>query len=460
MNNQDLAIKVENISKCYRIGLKEDMHDTFAASVWNGLKSPVRNYRKYRALYKFGDINPDTTENQADILWALRDVSFEVKVGEIVGVIGLNGAGKSTLLKILSRITEPTSGRALIRGRISSLLEVGTGFHPELTGRENVYLNGTILGMGKKEIDRKFDEIVEFSGIEKFIDTPAKRYSSGMRLRLAFAVAAYLEPEILLIDEVLAVGDAQFQKKCLNKMEDISGGGRTVLFVSHNMQAVTRLCPRSILLNGRRVQAEGPSHQIVSIYMDSEKGTRPEYRWPDLHEAPGDSVVRLCAVRVRTEEGTVTDAFDIRKPVGFEMEYDVLEPGHAFMSYFRVINEDGVYVFTSIENDPTWRQRPRPIGRYISTAWIPGRFMAEGTFYVGTCGIWGVNPTTKRARATYPVAFQMIDSSIGGDTVRVDYHDIMLGVVMPWFEWKTQLSPANTTVSVGQAWSGDVRKTT
>jgi lipopolysaccharide transport system ATP-binding protein len=447
MNTKHLAIKAENISKCYRIGLKEDMHDTFGASIWNALKSPLKNYRKYRALYKFGDIDSDHGHHP-DILWALRDVSFEVKVGEIVGVIGLNGAGKSTLLKILSRITEPTSGRILLRGKVSSLLEVGTGFHPELTGRENVYLNGTILGMAKKEIDKKFDEMVDFSGVEKFIDTPVKRYSSGMRLRLAFAVAAYLEPEILLIDEVLAVGDAQFQKKCLNKMEDISGGGRTVLFVSHNMQAVTRLCPRSILLNGGRIQAVGSSPEMVSIYMDSEKGTRPEYRWPDLKDAPGDAVVRLCAVRARTEEGRVTDAFDIRKPVGLEIEYEVLEPGYAFMSYFRVINEEGVYVFTTIENDPSWRKRPRPIGRYTSTAWIPGNFMAEGIFYVGTCGIWGVNPTFKRARATYPVAFQMIDSRIGEDTVRVDYHESMLGVVMPWLDWKTQLNPVGHSMTV------------
>ena len=454
----DIALAAEHLSKCYRIGLKEDLEDTIGASIWKLLKSPLHNYRKYRSLYTFGDSEAGEGQAPADILWALKDVSFEIKVGEIVGIIGLNGAGKSTLLKILSRITEPTGGRALIRGKVSSLLEVGTGFHPELTGRENVYLNGTILGMAKKEIEKKFDAIVDFSGIEKFIDTPAKRYSSGMRLRLAFAVAAFLEPEILLIDEVLAVGDAQFQKKCLNKMEDISGGGRTVLFVSHNMQAVTRLCPRSILLNGGRVQAEGPSAHIVSIYMESEKGTRPEYRWPERQEAPGDAVVRLCAVRVRTQEGTVTDAFDIGKPVGLEMEYEVLEPGHAFMAYFRVINEEGVYVFTTIENDRSWKQQPRPPGRYISTAWIPGNFMAEGVFYVGTCGIWEVNPTVKRARAVYPVAFHMIDGKPGEETVRGEYHESMLGVVMPWLNWNTQLKPANTIVPVGQAVSGDVLK--
>ena len=266
------------------------------------IKSPFNNYRRYRSLYKFDDLNPDSDNNDPDIIWALRNVSFEVKEGEIVGIIGLNGSGKSTLLKILSKITDPTEGYAEIRGKVSSLLEVGTGFHPELTGRENIYLNGSILGMKKKEIDRKFDEIVDFSGVEKFIDTPVKRYSSGMRVRLAFAVAAHLEPEIVLIDEVLAVGDIQFQKKCLNKMQDIGQQGRTVLFVSHNMQAVTRLCPRTILLKGGEVIADGPSHQIVSIYMNSERTTKAERKWHSLAEAPGDEVVRLNAVRVQNEK--------------------------------------------------------------------------------------------------------------------------------------------------------------
>ena len=277
MNDRDIAIKVENLSKCYRIGLQEDIHDTATVSMFNFLKSPLQNYRKYRSLYRFDDLTPDqdnnSNNNQTGVFWALKDVSFVVKIGEVVGVIGLNGAGKSTLLKILSKITAPTSGRATIRGRISSLLEVGTGFHPELTGRENVYLNGTILGMRKKEIDRKFDEIVDFSGVERFLDTPVKRYSSGMRVRLAFAVAAYLEPEILLIDEVLAVGDVSFQRKCLNKMQDVGRQGHTVLFVSHNMAAIRRLCPRTVLLDAGRVIADSPSDQVVSLYMNSEKGT-------------------------------------------------------------------------------------------------------------------------------------------------------------------------------------------
>ena len=261
----DIAIRVENLSKRYRIGLKDQMHDTFAGAMMAFVKRPIRNLRNLRRLSSF-DENGSPAE---DILWALRDISFDVKRGEVVGIIGSNGAGKSTLLKVISRITEPTSGRVIMRGRVSSLLEVGTGFHPELTGRENVYLNGTILGMRKKEIDRKFDEIVDFSEVEKFIDTPVKRYSSGMRVRLAFAVAAYLEPEILIVDEVLSVGDASFQRKCLGKMENVAGQGRTVLFVSDNMSAVNRLCPNSIWLdNGSLIQFRETSSVISSYLQD------------------------------------------------------------------------------------------------------------------------------------------------------------------------------------------------
>ena len=279
MNDKNIAIKVEHISKCYRIGLKETKQDSLLKTISNFMINPLKNYRTYRALYNFDDVSPDQDTIPSDVIWAVKDVSFEMKEGEVVGIIGVNGAGKSTLLKILSRITVPTSGRVTIRGRVSSLLEVGTGFHPELTGRENIYLNGTILGMRKKEIDRKFDEILDFSGVEKFIDTPVKRYSSGMKVRLAFAVAAHLEPEILIIDEVLAVGDARFQKKCMDKMKDVGKHGRTVLFVSHNMQAITRLCPRTILLSDGQVLADGPSPEMVSIYLNSEGDLRRSLRF-------------------------------------------------------------------------------------------------------------------------------------------------------------------------------------
>lgn len=256
------AIRIENLSKRYRIGQKEKRPETLAGALASWLRAPIDNYRHLRSLSHFS-----ANGNEPDVIWALRDVSFNVVEGEVVGIIGRNGAGKSTLLKILSRITPPTTGRIVLNGRVASLLEVGTGFHPDLPGRENIYLNGTILGMPKAEIDRKFDEIVAFSGVEKFIDTPIKRYSSGMKVRLAFAVAAHLEPEILLIDEVLAVGDAEFQKKCLGKMEDVARQGRTVLFVSHNMGAINALCKRTAFIKDGWLQALGPTAEVVGTYM-------------------------------------------------------------------------------------------------------------------------------------------------------------------------------------------------
>ena len=274
MKSKTTVITVDNLSKRYRIGLKDDLKDNFSDAFFDFLKSPLKNYKKHRSLYKFNkhdlrEAASGTYSEQEDIIWALKDVSFSVEKGSVLAIIGKNGAGKSTLLKVLSRITEPTSGRVEIHGKCSSLLEVGTGFHPELTGRENVYLNGTILGMKKKEVDKKFDEIVSFSGVEKFIDTPVKRYSSGMVVRLAFSVAAHLEPDILIIDEVLAVGDAEFQKKCLTQMEKVGKDGRTVLFVSHNMPAVSSLCTSAMLLENGSVSAIGETDQILRQYMNS-----------------------------------------------------------------------------------------------------------------------------------------------------------------------------------------------
>jgi lipopolysaccharide transport system ATP-binding protein len=270
MTDNHTAIKVENISKIYRIGVKDKTQDTFAGALIDFIKSPIKNYRTYRSFYKFDDVElDDSGDNSLDTIWALKGVSFDVKQGEVVGLIGGNGAGKSTLLKILAKITDPTRGRAVIRGRISSLLEVGTGFHQELSGRENVFLNGTILGMSKKEVGKKFDEIVDFSGIEKFIDTPVKRYSSGMKVRLAFAVAAFLEPEILLVDEVLAVGDAAFQNKCIGKMSEVSKQGRTIIFVSHNMPAILNLCERVILMDHGRIKLDTDPDTGIREYFES-----------------------------------------------------------------------------------------------------------------------------------------------------------------------------------------------
>lgn len=263
----DVAIRVEALCKAYRLGLQDQKHETLASALAAALRSPFENLKTLRRLSRFDDALGGEAGDSPDLFWALRNLSFEIKRGEVVGIIGRNGAGKSTLLKLLARITEPTAGRASIYGRVASLLEVGTGFHPDLTGRENIYLNGTILGMRKREVDRKFDEIVGFSEIEKFIDTPVKRYSSGMRMRLAFSVAAHLEPEILIVDEVLAVGDMNFQKKCVGKMGEVAQQGRTVLFVSHNMAAVVELCQRGIVLESGRLAFDGTAAQGVSHYV-------------------------------------------------------------------------------------------------------------------------------------------------------------------------------------------------
>ncbi len=442
MTSKDIAIKVENISKVYRIGLKEQMHDSFARTALEFLRSPLKNYRKYRSLYKFDDISSDQNQNpgnnSSDIIWAVRDVSFEVKKGEVLGIIGRNGAGKSTLLKILSKITDPTSGSAEIRGRVSSLLEVGTGFHQELTGRENVYLNGTILGMKKSEVDAKFDEIVDFSGVEKFLDTPVKRYSSGMKVRLAFAVAAHLEPEILIIDEVLAVGDAAFQKKCLNKMQDVGQKGRTVLFVSHNMAAVTRLCDRAILLDEGGIMANGPSRQIVSRYLRSDLVTTAAREWPDPDKAPSGPVARLRAVRARSEDGQISDVFDIRKPIRIEMEYDVLQSDFVLLPHFGLITEEDKCAFITVDQDPTWRRRARPAGCYVSTAWIPGNLLSEGTLSV-ICSLLTLNPDTVQFVEESTIGFRVVDA-LDGESARGDYAKEIPGVVRPLLKWETKLS--------------------
>jgi lipopolysaccharide transport system ATP-binding protein len=375
----------------------------------------------------------------------LHDVSFEVNPGEVVGIIGRNGAGKSTLLKILSRITEPTTGRVELYGRVGSLLEVGTGFHPELTGRENTFLNGAILGMARAEIERKFDEIVAFAEIEKFLDTPVKRYSSGMYVRLAFAVAAFLEPEILLVDEVLAVGDASFQRKCLDRMKDVGRHGRTVLFVSHNMPAVTRLCERTILLDEGTILQDDQSHKVVSSYLKSGLGTMAAREWPDAAKAPGNDVVRLCAVRVRTEDGRVTDAIDIRRPVGIEMEFEVLRPGYVLLPNYHVSNEEGVLIFIANDKDPEWQRTSRPVGRFVSTAWIPGNFLSEGTMIIAAA-VSTMDPVTIHFFEREVVAFQVIDS-LDGQSARGEYAGPYPGIVRPMLQWTTRRPDIETVIA-------------
>jgi lipopolysaccharide transport system ATP-binding protein len=313
------------------------MYGRLTESMSNAFKAPFRMLLRRRH-------GPPVEED----LWAVKDVSFDVEDGQAVGIIGRNGAGKTTLLKLLSRITEPTEGRAVLHGTVGSLLEVGTGFHPELTGRENVYLNGAILGMTRGDINRRFDEIVEFAEVERFLDTPVKRYSSGMQVRLAFAVAAHLEPEILIVDEVLAVGDAAFQRKCLGKMGDVTSEGRTVLFVSHNMSVVSRLCDRGIWMEAGRVAAEGPMEDVVREYLGSSGARTAGFEATKLEAAPGNELIRLRGVRVKDHAGRLTSSIDGRHTVFVEIEYVTLRASVVRTS-FRLATAEGVIPVTSTD---------------------------------------------------------------------------------------------------------------
>lgn len=419
------AIKARNLAKMYHIGEMRQNRN------YTTVRDGVANF-----FSRLGRRREATPAGKAE-LWALRDISFDVRHGEVVGIIGRNGAGKSTLLKVLSRITSPTHGRAELYGRVASLLEVGTGFHPELTGRENIYLNGAVLGMRKAEIDRNFDEIVAFSEVEKFIETPVKHYSSGMYVRLAFAVAAHLEPEILIVDEVLAVGDARFQKKCMNKMQDVGQQGRTVLFVSHSMQSIMRMCERTILLDAGGVAADGPSHQVIGAYLGKGGGAMGQREWPDPSVAPSGEVTRLRAVRARGPDGSIIEtSIDIRQPIRIEMEYEVLKSGSILLPHFNVGNEDNIRVFPSLDLDPEWRGKPRPAGRYISTMHIPGNLLSEGTMYIDAA-MTTLEPPVGQFYERDAIAFQVYDS-LDGDSARGDWGGQLGGAVRPKLTWTTE----------------------
>ena len=376
------AIHVDQVSKQYRLGTHASylrFSETLQRKVVHSATAPLRRLRGHRDV-----------SDSPRVIWALEDVSFAVQQGEVLGVIGRNGAGKSTLLKLLSRITRPTKGRVGVRGRVGSLLEVGTGFHPELTGRENVYLNGAVLGMSRREVHRKFDEIIGFSEVEAFLDTPVKRYSSGMYVRLAFAVAAHLEPEVLVVDEVLAVGDAAFRKKCLGKMDEIGREGRTVILVSHNMSTIASQCQRVLLLTDGRMTAEGPPSDVIPGYLAtmSREGSG-EVRWEDVDSAPGSEYVRLRAVRVRQSNHGITDAtVDIGEPLQIEIEYEVLRDQTALYAGIFLKTAAQEFVLSSF-NAPSvtltpddWYDRPMDPGCYRSTCTLPGNFLNDTTYSI------------------------------------------------------------------------------
>ena len=372
----EIAIRVEGLSKKYRIGLKERRHETFMGAVVDWFRQPVRNFRNLRKLTRFDD------GDEEDVIWALRDVSFEVRRGEVVGIIGRNGAGKSTLLKVLARITEPTAGRAVVNGRVGSLLEVGTGMHGELTGRENIYLSGTILGMTKSEIDRKFDEIVEFAELGKFIDTPVKRYSTGMKVRLGFAIAAHLEPEILLIDEVLAVGDAAFQKKCLGKMGDVARAGRTVLFVSHNMAAVASLTKRSLWIHHGNVLMDGRSPKVIDQYLTM-IGKKEDQEFRQVT----NDVIDLLSCSIMKKDYV----FDVREPVPIQIVCRIKKPVKKLRIGFDLENQYGIHLFRSYHDENMKELQELRPGVYRFLCKIPPYVLNTGLYYINLrAGIHGV----------------------------------------------------------------------
>jgi lipopolysaccharide transport system ATP-binding protein len=415
-------IRIRGLGKRYRIGER--------ASYGNLRESITSSLAGLRSLRRNGN---DESAKDSHI-WALKDVELDVMPGEVLGIIGRNGAGKSTLLKILSRITEPTEGRADLYGRVGSLLEVGTGFNPELTGRENIYLNAAILGMKRAEIKRKFDEIVAFAEIEKFIETPVKHYSSGMYTRLAFAVAAHLEPDILLVDEVLAVGDAAFQKRCLGKMSEVAERGRTVLFVSHNMPSINRLCRRCILLDGGQIRIDGDTQTVTAQYMISDTGSMATRGWAD-GQGPGDDVARLIAVRV-LQHGQIAESVDIRHPVDVEMTYEVFKENAILLSAFAFFDSQGVHLFATGDlNDPEW-SRPRRPGVYSSVCRVPGNLFSEGFVRV-VAEVSTRQPVYQIHFLLYDsVAFQVVDSGEPG-SVRGGWGRPIPGVMRPLCKWRT-----------------------
>lgn len=426
----DKVLSVENVWKQYRIGtvgtgmLGQDLKRWWYATT--GRPDPFE---------RIAESNDRSVRATSDFVWALQDVSFDLKRGDVLGIVGRNGAGKSTLLKLLSRVTTPTKGEIKIKGRVASLLEVGTGFNPELTGRENIFLNGTILGMRKAEIIRQFDEIVSFSGVERYIDTPVKRYSSGMYVRLAFAVAAHLDPEILIVDEVLAVGDAEFQRKCLGKMKDVSGQGRTILFVSHNMAAVKTLCTSAVLMDKGKVVLRGDVESITSAYMKSQVGDgiidRAFVRW-NADEAPSSHTFVLDSVRMMNKSGDITGNFYTNEPVRIQIDYKVLRSIEGSRVLVTLMDSQGVVVFLS--TNQTEEVGEKTPGTYVTTCVIPENILNRGTYYISV-RIGKPNVSDVAVVAENAVTFHTILMGNNGSISQTEWP----GVIAPKLGWKTDV---------------------
>lgn len=426
----DIVIKVENLSKQYRLGevgtgsLKDDI-----------IRFKYSLMGKENPFLKIGDVNERNIKNKSPYVWALQDINFEIARGEVVGIIGRNGAGKSTLLKILSRTTGPTTGNVKIKGRIASLLEVGTGFHGELSGRENIYLNGAIMGLRKHEITNKLEEIIDFAGVEKYIDTPVKRYSSGMYVRLAFGVAAHLEPDIMIVDEVLAVGDAEFQKKALGKMKDVSTkGGRTVLFVSHNMQAIKQLCNSCIILKNGKIVESGDVTNTINNYLATESQVITKRSW-SLIEAPGNTIVKLVAVYAHCEDFTIpkNGNFEITEKIGITISYHVLQEGHRFIHGANIYNNEDINIFNSHDVTSDFRDEKKEKGIYEATMWIPGNLMSEGLFTLSVA-LFVPAPFEIFVHAERAISFSVSDE-MKGDSARGHYTQGFPGYIRPLLQW-------------------------
>jgi len=423
------AISVKNLGKQYQIGAAETKfrYNMLRDVLMDTVYAPVR-------LAKALIGKSDRRSNQ-NYVWALKDVSFDVDEGKVLGIVGRNGAGKSTLLKILSRVTEPTTGTVSVRGRVGSLLEVGTGFHPELTGRENIYMNGAILGMRRTEIDKKFDEMVDFSEVGQFIDTPVKRYSSGMYLRLAFAVAAHLEPEILVVDEVLAVGDAEFQRKCLGKMSDVAQQGRTVLFVSHNMSAILRLTQEAIVLKKGQLIKRAPTAEAVDFYLSSGQAESGE-RVRDAEDIPATSQpFKPVAIRIKDRSGKVVDTIRSTEPVTVEWEYQLDAPVTGLRAGMYLSTMRGEYVFTAFDTDDAAQFDQfgvRQAGRYVSRCNIPADFFNEGRYSLGVnASSFGVKRYFMDENA---LSFNVDISGAPG----TQWPEVRQGSIRPRLDWKIE----------------------
>lgn len=414
-------IKAENVSKQYRIGAAEASRQSLREIVTAVGRNPFKQFRRMAG-------------SNSETIWALKNVSFEVRPGEVLGFIGPNGAGKSTLLKILSRITEPTEGRIEIYGKVGSLLEVGTGFHPELTGRENIFLNGAILGMGRSEIGRKFDEIVAFSEVEKFIDTPVKHYSSGMYMRLAFAVAAHLEPEILIVDEVLSVGDNAFQKKCLGKMGEVAKEGRTVLFVSHSMLAVQSLCERVFWLDRGEIVENGLARRVIANYFKSSAAMTEtsEEVWTDLSSAPGNDIVRLHRIRIRAQSDAPSEPLTMQTPFLIDIEYWNLQPDAELHITLALYTDQEIIAFaTGSALASLWKDRGLPVGLFRSTCYVPGNLLNAGRHRFSVYVVKDKSVVVYEHRSA--VSFDIVDLR----ERKGSWFGREPGVVNPSLEWTT-----------------------